>query len=298
MPVVLIGGLQTVLCYALVSPNQFRAIVRDARYLRIAHYTFLFALGLVVAGERVEWGLFATWVRVVLAFCALTFAWIFAVMNNNIYDLELDRINAPERPLVTGEVNFEQYRKETWWVGALALLFAGTISTIALMMVMLFCAAYFVYSSPPVRLKRRCLVSKFVIGLNSGLSFVLGCCLFSLRLDAPAGWVWLVAVWFSLGAHIIDLKDVEGDAAAGIKNFSTMLGVARAKKVFGVGALLAYLGVAYAVGGGWLTGFLMAIGVAMAIVINRRVYSEVPVLVLQASVTVAVIAYQLAGAHI
>jgi geranylgeranylglycerol-phosphate geranylgeranyltransferase len=231
----------------------------------------------------------------VQAALAVALVWVFSVVNNNVHDLEIDRINAPERPLVSGTVDRASYEQAGSLAFLLALGLAAWIHSAALVTITIFGLGYFVYSSPPLRLKENCGVSKLVIGLNSLLCVVLGASLLSGKLDIPRALAWGVFVWFSLGAHLIDLKDIEGDRAAGIRNVSTMLGLRRAQLVIGGSAVLGHVVIAYLVRDSWIALPIVAVGALQLWFVTRTPFRETPVLVLQNAVTVAFIARALSG---
>lgn len=293
--IVVLCALLVVTAFARHRGSLFAELARDLRWLRLLHYELMFLLGLCLAGGAgqqttpVDYGL-----RVALGALGVLFAWSFAVVNNNLFDVELDRLNAPDRPLVTGAVDVESYARSGWGALGLALALGLAIHPAALLLLLLFCHGYYVYSSPPLRLKENCGVSKLVIGLNSVACVALGAGLAAERVTTPLGFSAAVFVWFSLGAHLIDLKDVPGDRAAGIRNLSTMLGQERAQRVIGAAAVVAHLVAAYLL----RERATLAAGVALAgplqlWFVTRQPYREGPVLVLQNLVTVAVIGFVL-----
>jgi len=276
--------------FARHDPGLVRTLWRDTRWLRLLHYELMLVLGMCLAHAAGAQAPDADYLfRVLLAGAAVALAWTFAVMNNNVFDLELDRINAPDRPLVTGAVDPARYVRLSWVVLAMALGLALTIHAAAAVLIAIFCCGYFTYSSPPLRLKENCGVSKFVIGLNSVACMTLGAGLASGLLRAPVALSWAVFVWFSLGAHMIDLKDVEGDRSGGIRTLATMLGRERAQRVIGSGALLAHLVAAFFLRDSWLALPVAAVGLLQAWVVMRSPYREAPVLWLQNLVSLAVI---------
>jgi len=292
--VALLCALLVVVAFARQRRELFLVLLGDMRWLRVLHYELCFVLGLgLSAGAAASYTTpvdFA--LRVTLGALAVVFAWTFAVINNNLFDVELDRINAPQRPLVTGAVDVVRYTRTGWGALALALGLALAVHPAALLMMLLFCLGYHVYSSPPLRLKENCAVSKFVIGLNSVACVALGAGLASGRPDTPLALSLAVFVWFSLGAHLIDLKDVPGDRAAGIRNLSTMLGQERAQRFIGVAALAAHLGAAYLLRE--RVGLAAAVAVAGPLqlwFVTRRPYGEAPVLMVQNLVTAAMIVF-------
>lgn len=278
---VFFSGLAILGIVARGMPREFRLVLRDSRPPRALHYWLCFALGLAFADPPDPFGV-AELLQLLLALAALFLMWVAAVMANNVFDLEIDRINAPERPLVTGALDPGAYLRASWWVFAAALACAAAASFEALWLVALFGLAYFVYSAPPLRLKTRCFVSKLVIGVNSAASLLVGYSLWApTMLDVPALPFVLVLVGFSLGAHVIDLKDVEGDRAAGITNLSTLLGRTRAQQLIAGGTVLAYAALFWVFRDGWLAGVALCAGAAQVFLLTRKRYRDAPVVLVQ-----------------
>ncbi|MDD9932370.1 MAG: UbiA family prenyltransferase [Myxococcales bacterium] len=261
--------------------EQFWAVFKDTRFLRVLHYELLFALGLAFAKPPRHFD-FGDFIATVVVFVAVWLGWTFAVMSNNYYDIEADRINAPERPLVAGAMDPEAYLKLSFWIFALALTLALSASFLSLFFVAMCGIAYFIYSAPPLRLKARWQVSKVAIGINSVCCVFAGYCLWSkTMLTIPLLPIGLILVGFTMGAHVIDLKDVKGDEASGIKNLVTMLGLRRAQRVLGAFVGTGHLGFfafTYDVWFGWAAGVA---GIAQWIAITRERYRDSAVLIIQ-----------------
>lgn len=167
---------------------------------------------------------------------------------NQVYDLDIDRLNKPGRPLVTGALSMRQAWSFIWLFYALALIptwlvvphpydtlgakltaplaehqcffiyLAGLIFT-------------FVYSAPQLgRTKTRGLVANLTIAIPRGV------------LLKVAGWAMVASVWYAepwyigtvFGLYLIgaagtkDFADIEGDRAGGCKTLPIVYGVRRA----------------------------------------------------------------------
>lgn len=167
---------------------------------------------------------------------------------NQIYDLEIDRLNKPNRPLVTGALSIRQSWRFTWLFYALALIptwlvvvypyetawqkltapipyhetffiyLAGLVFT-------------FVYSAPQLgRTKTEGMLANVTIAIPRGV------------LLKVAGWamvahVWHVEPWFIGGifglfllgaASTKDFADIEGDLAGGCQTLPIKYGVTKA----------------------------------------------------------------------
>jgi geranylgeranylglycerol-phosphate geranylgeranyltransferase len=137
---------------------------------------------------------------------------------NQIYDLAIDRINKPNRPLPRGEMTMRAAGVFSAVCFVLALGLSAALGLSVLAVVAAGTLAVVAYSMPPLRTKRFPILSNVTIALARGL------------LLPVAGWatvrgIGLVEPWylgaitflFILGAASTkDFKDVEGDRADGV----------------------------------------------------------------------------------
>jgi 4-hydroxybenzoate polyprenyltransferase len=239
----------------LGSPRLTRAILGDLRLPRILYFVLLAALGMAfwVNGHGIPPWPQARWLALALDGAvlglSLAYAAIFAIVTNNLEDQDADRISNPTRPLVSGRVAPRPYL----WAGIACLAAALALSFAARLEIgcgiLAISAGYWAYSCRPLRLKRVPFVGKFVIGLNSWFAALVGWCMIGGQLLAfPPVATLLLLVPMALAANFIDLKDVEGDRAQGVRTLPVLLGRARARHVIAIGTVLTYLL------GGWLVG--------------------------------------------
>ena len=167
---------------------------------------------------------------------------------NQIYDLEIDRLNKPDRPLVTGALSLKEAWGFTWIFYALALIptwwvvvypFTGFKERMLAPLgvhetFFIYLAGFiatFIYSAPALgRTKTKGLAANFTIAIPRGM------------LLKVAGWamvahVWHVEPWFIgaiFGLYIMgaastkDFADVEGDLAGGCKTLPIVYGARKA----------------------------------------------------------------------
>lgn len=142
---------------------------------------------------------------------ALSAASILAAGNviNDIYDLEIDRLNRPRRPLPSGRLSIKSARILYILLnsaGLIPALFLGPVFTvIALLVIVLM----FYYSR---NLKKMVLWGNFTVSLATGLTFIYGALAVD---DVVAGLIPAVfAFLFHFGREIIkDMQDADGDRA-------------------------------------------------------------------------------------
>ncbi len=157
----------------------------------------------------------------------------FSQSVNDYYDLELDRINEPTRPIPSGRLS---EKEAAWnWGGVLvaAVLLAGWIGIdIGGMRGMVFSLSLltglvigFIYSAPPLKLKKNIFLSAPAVGISYGfITYLSANALFS---DIRPEVIWLGILNFFMAVSLIimnDFKSTEGDAKSGMKSLTVMIG--------------------------------------------------------------------------
>ena len=157
----------------------------------------------------------------------------FSQSVNDYFDLELDRVNEPSRPIPSGRLT----EKEALGNSIVVLLLAMGIGVFigvhiggvrGLVIVLSIMAALFVayiYSAPPLKLKKNILTSAPAVGFSYGfVSFLSANALFGdIRPEA----LWLASLNFFMAVALIilnDFKSVEGDKEGGLKSLTVMIG--------------------------------------------------------------------------
>lgn len=265
-----------------LAPERFSALARRVVGLRLAHYT-----GLVPLGAAMGWlvyrehlpGAFNNPVdgaAVIVLWASVTAAFVAAVCWNDLGDLRADGINLPGRPLPAGRIT----AREMEHLGAVAALLALWLSLSAgyasFLLVAACLALAWLYSRPPMRLKRWPLAATFTLALLSVTSMAVG---FSLFAQEMTPWVFPRRVLYALLAGITlgfaakDLGDGEGDRASGTVTIATLWGEARAGRIAAVLVAVSFLqaGLFLPLGlAGWLAaGFFAAAGVVTSLRVFR-----------------------------
>lgn len=158
---------------------------------------------------------------------------------NDYFDLETDRINRPNRPLVTGDV-----KPQTALFLAIILFIIGTILAFTLPFTATFIAVAIVlplmifYS---IWFKGMPLAGNFIISFILGLTFLFaGAALQDLEtMIIPA----LLAFGLTIVRELVkDISDVEGDRRTKLKTFPIKVGVKKAWTLVAVFAILIGIG--------------------------------------------------------
>ncbi len=168
--------------------------------------------------------------RVVLGVAAALFATAASNAWNQVFDLGLDRVNKPERPIPRGAITPSQALRLGHAFAVVAVALAAFSGFAYLLCVLVGVAATWIYSAPPLRLRRFLFPALFTIALPRGLLVpVAGWSLVATVLQ-PEPWVLgLVTGLFVLGAAATkDFADMEGDKAEGCVSLPILLGPKRA----------------------------------------------------------------------
>jgi geranylgeranylglycerol-phosphate geranylgeranyltransferase len=193
----------------------------------------------VVLGEIVALGSFPSIREATLGFVCGFFISGSALVSNDYFDLEVDKINAPQRPLPSGMVS----PTEALILAAVAMLIglaaSYAVSIPALILSIVFGAVGVLYNW---RYKQAGLLGNLMVASSVGITFILG----GLAVDQPFNPI----VWFfSLTAFLIDFgeeiagdaMDIEGDKKRDSKSIAILRGKKFALRISGGAFLLVFL---------------------------------------------------------
>ncbi|MEL6931059.1 MAG: homogentisate phytyltransferase [Cyanobacteria bacterium J06600_6] len=157
---------------------------------------------------------------------------IYIVGLNQLYDIEIDRINKPDLPLAAGEFTVRQGKIIIAVTGCLSLVVAALSGVWLLATVGVSLIIGTAYSAPPIRLKQFPVWAAFCILTVRGVIVNLG--LFFHYGDKLSGgevlnsYVWTLTLFILLFTVAIaifkDVPDLEGDRQYNIKTFSLVIG--------------------------------------------------------------------------
>lgn len=173
---------------------------------------------------------------------ALLFAFVAMTILNDIYDQKIDAVSNRKRPLVTGCVSAADFVLLGSVCAAFALWLALVVDEVAASPVITIFALGYLYSAPPLRLRRflgiaHLLLACIAVGVYLyGASAILGNLAFQ-QVDKTQ--LLALALLFFFGAHFKDIKDVEGDRLAHVTTLATLFGASRAYWISGGMLLLA-----------------------------------------------------------
>ncbi len=168
------------------------------------------------------------WDKIALAALATLFVSAAANAWNDYRDVEIDRINQPQRPLPSGMVSVRAALVFSVVLAALSILLAALINPTALVIAVASNILLYVYS---VWLKSTVLLGNATVALISAMSPVFG----GVAAGNYRPSLWLGAIIFVgiLGREVLKtLADYEGDKAHQVSTISTAIGPRAARTVF------------------------------------------------------------------
>lgn len=226
-----------------------------------------FAAGVcVLLGEIVALGGFPPLREAVLGFASVFFISGSAIILNDYFDLEVDKVNAPDRPLPAGLVSpFEALvlTAITIFIG-LAASFSIGIPAFLLCVV-----AGLVGMLYNWKFKEAGLLGNLMVSTSAAMTFILG--------GVAVGEPWNKIVWcFAMIAFFIDLgeeiagdaMDMEGDKKRGSRSIAIVRGRSFALVIssllFGLVVLISFIPVIF----GWLgAGYLLMMFIMDALIV-------------------------------
>jgi 4-hydroxybenzoate polyprenyltransferase len=179
---------------------------------------------------------------------------------NQIYDLEIDRVNKPKRPLPEGRLSLRDAWLFTWGAYAIALVLAWLVAPggrhECFWIVLVATIITFLYSVPPARTKRLGIWANVTIAIPRGVLLkVAGWSSVKTVMAAEPWYIGAIFGLFLLGASTTkDFADMEGDARGGCRTLPIIYGVRRAAWMISPSFVVPFVMIAIGAWTGVLTG--------------------------------------------
>lgn len=191
---------------------------------------------------------------------------------NQIYDLDIDRINKPNRPLPSGRMSIRAAWVFTVIAYVLTLVLAWAVAPggrhECFWIVLIAVVATLIYSMPPLRTKQRGMWANITIAIPRGVLLkVAGWSAVKTVVGLEPWFIGSIFGLFLLGASTTkDFADMEGDARGGCRTLPIIYGVRKAAWMISPSFVLPFLLINVGVWMGILTGqtlLLHGLGIGM-----------------------------------
>lgn len=197
---------------------------------RLFRFELSFAAGVsVILGELLALGQLPSAREILLGFFSVFFISAAALIINDYFDLESDKINAPARSLPAGLVTAQEVILLFVVVTVLGLIAAYLINLAALLVAVVVWAVGLLYNW---RFKKTGLPGNLMVSFSVGMTFIFG----GITVGQPfARMVWffaIVAFLIDLGEEIAaDALDMAGDRQLGSRSLAIIWGREKALKI-------------------------------------------------------------------
>ena len=197
---------------------------------------------------------------------------------NQIYDLEIDRINKPRRPLPSGRMT----RREAWaftlaayavaWILAWFVAPGGRHECFWIVVVATLITV--LYSAPPFRTKRLGIWANLTIAIPRGVLLkVAGWSAVKTITGVEPWFIGAIFGLFLLGASTTkDFADMEGDARGGCRTLPIIYGVRRAAWMISPSFVIPFLMISAGTFAGILTGNFVLLQLLSAVMTGYGLY--------------------------
>lgn len=212
------------------TPSMFKIIIRSMRSFRLFHYVGMFVLGIIISAKEMGGidmllGSPYNLIAIIVMMQGVGSAFCCAVWVNNLYDCAIDKHHKNhQNAIAKGEVSTKLAIGISLSYGIFAMLCATTVGEHMLILVMVMLAMQFIYSAPPLRIRRYFPASLLTIGVinvlvvQAGYILLLGNNLILM----PIRFILGIGLGLSLIASFKDVKDRYGDGINSIKTLMTL----------------------------------------------------------------------------
>ena len=197
---------------------------------------------------------------------------------NQIYDLDIDRVNKPKRPLPSGRLTISR----VWWFTnstyVLALVLAWLVAPSGrhecFWLVLIAVVCTYIYSVPPMRTKRLGIWANVTIAIPRGVLLkVAGWSSVKTIVGVEPWYIGAIFGLFLLGATTTkDFADMEGDRRGGCRTLPIQYGVKRAAWMISPSFVVPFLMINLGAGLHVLTGNFVLLQILGAVMTAYGLY--------------------------
>lgn len=211
----------------MVSPSEFLTLIRPINSFMIGT-AVLVGMAVISPSSLIS-------IRALISFLVGFLISAFAMVVNDIYDVEIDRVNDPERPIASGRIS-----PGTGVVFASLLLIAGLTSSLLLttsnfVIALIFAVISWGYSFWG---KRNGLLGNMMVAASMAVPFIFGGVAAVVSDDKSQIYLWSLALMAFLsgtGREVIKgIADVRGDHERSIRSIALIRGNKTASIVGGI----------------------------------------------------------------
>ncbi len=229
------------------SKKTFFALLRNVRWPQVIWHGGLLFLGggiaVLYAGAEPDFSLFEILSIIVMA-VAVECAWLASVIGNDLADRRIDAISNPNRPVPMHSITETLYRHIGIIFFATSLLFSAIVNIKAALFLLAYQAIAWMYSMPPLRLKRVPVLATALSALDGIMVLLAGYTVLSpVQNITPIPFSLLVYLFvcYAVTLPLKDFKDIAGDRSDGVFTIPVIFGEERARFLIGSALFACYV---------------------------------------------------------
>jgi 4-hydroxybenzoate polyprenyltransferase len=228
------------------NKQKMRAFLRNIRPARIGLNILFVALGMKLAywlglvshtfSLTDVFGLFVLAIVIGLNF-------ILAVIINDRNDVTIDMHSNTDRPLIQKTLTDEDMKNILYILTAFVFMGGLLFNYNIFILLVTYQVSYFMYSVPPIRMRRIFLANSVIIGFVSVLDLLIGFFFVSQNqqiVSFPGMILFVFFIFIFSISPAKDLKDVAGDSSGGVTTLPSILGYKKSRLAIGL-IMLAWL---------------------------------------------------------
>lgn len=256
------------------------SFVKNSRVERVANYSLIATIGIILtsrlSGNINIYNRINLLTIISFFFLIALNAWVAAFINDK-EDVEIDAISNPERPFVdktTPKVEWTSLNKYLFILMILGFLLLD--KTVSFLLILTQCAFY-IYSVPPLKLKRHFLSSSILIGATTVFMAMSGFFLVSshqLLLGFPIKALLIIGLSYALLSNIKDIKDYAGDKAKNIRTMPVVFGLEKSKKIIALLYVLVFMNIPFLLSLKSLLPFAIIASAIVLYLLTKKIYQE------------------------
>ncbi len=207
---------------------------------RLIRFELPFSAGIcVVMGQILALGEFASLFVTLSGFISVFFISASILVLNDYFDVETDKINAPERPIPSNQVS-----KPEALLFSIVLLISGLVLSFSINLITFFCSILlltvgFLYNR---KFKKNGLFGNLLVSFSVGMTFIYGGISVGFPFNKAVLFFALIAALIDLGEEIAaDSMDIKGDLLIDSKSLAIKFGKESALRISGLIFLIVIL---------------------------------------------------------
>ena len=167
---------------------------------------------------------------------------------NDYYDIEIDKINRPDRPIPRGSITLKQAM--IWWIisaliGLVIVIIHGLLFILGFLNIIIALFMVFIGWLYAAWGKKNGFIGNIIVSVSFSIGLVYGAILNSSNIPYYIYFFFLTSFFLLLSREIIKgCEDIEGDKNEGVKTLAIRIGIEKSTKIsmiFGIFAIVFFI---------------------------------------------------------